>query len=122
MHDPAMVEQQNGACIALEGRTFASVNELECGRALGGAGRCQWQITFAVRDGSASEFVWQHRSGAGSPDSPLTYSDVAESGRVECRGETLRGIASRKVSVALGGTFDPATQVLTWAGQTYLAQ
>ncbi len=105
MQDPTTVEQQNGACIALEGRTFTSVDELECGRSPDGTGRCHWLITFAIRDNRASDFAW-------------SYSDVAESGKVECHGETLAGIASRSYT----GAFDPATQTLTWAGAQYLAQ
>jgi hypothetical protein len=101
MQDPATVEQQNGACIALEGRTFASLNELECGLTPDGVGRCHWQISFATRDKTASDFAWSH-------------SDVGESGRVECHGETV-------AATTYAGAFDPATQLLTWAGEAYAA-
>lgn len=103
MHDPSTVEQQNGACIDLEGRTFSSVNELECGLTPDGAARCHWQLAFAIRDGQASDFAW-------------SYSDVGESGRVECHGHALSATASRKIT----GSYDPATQMLTWDGQVYV--
>jgi len=102
MHDPSTVEQQNGACIDLEGRTFASLNELECGLSPDGVSRCHWQLSFAVRDTTASDFAW-------------SYSDVAESGRVECHGQTLSATASLHHS----GSYDPVTQILTWDGELY---
>jgi len=103
MSDPSTVEQQDGACIALEGRTFSSVNQLECGRTPDGTSRCHWQITFATRDTTASDFAW-------------AYSDVSEHGRVECRGEqVVTKLGSRTVT----GRFDQTTQILTWAGETY---
>ena len=105
MHDPSTVEQQNGACFALEGRTFTSVNQLECGRTPDGVGRCNWTIHFATRDTDASDFAW-------------SYSDVSEHGRAECRGESIVATASNRT---VNGTFDPATQTLSWNGETYVA-
>ena len=103
MNDPSTVEQQNGACVELEGRTFSSVNQLECGRTPDGVARCNWQISFATRDTTASDFSWER-------------SDASEFGSVECRGETVTTkVGSRIVT----GRFDPATQVLTWAGEIY---
>ena len=100
MYDPATVEQQNGACIALEGRTFVSINELECG----GASRCHWGLTFATKDATASDFAWN-------------YSDTSEHGRVECRGQGIKATGGR----AMAGTFDPSSQMLLWGGEVYVA-
>jgi hypothetical protein len=102
MHDPSTVEQQNGACFALEGRTFASVQQLECGR---DGNRCHWTLSFATRDPEASDFAW-------------AYSDVNESGQVECRGQS---IVATRASRTLTGTYDPGTQMLTWNGELYSA-
>ena len=104
MQDPSTVEQQNGACIALEGRTFQSVDKLECGRTPDGTASCNWTLSFATRDAATSEFAW-------------TYSDVSEGGRVSCRGQSLTATTSRTIS----GTYDPQTQTLIWAGDTYIA-
>jgi hypothetical protein len=105
MHDPSTVEQQNGACIALEGRTFASLQELECGRTPDGVAQCHWQLVFATRDTTASEFAW-------------SYSDVSEGGRVECLGQRITAFSASRI---LSGTFDSSTQMLNWAGETYVA-
>jgi len=103
MHESSStVEQQNGACVALEGRTFESINELECGLTPDGVARCHWQISFGIRDNTASEFAW-------------SYSDVGETGRVECHGQSV-------ASPSYVGSFDSATQTLTWAGETYVVQ
>ena len=101
MYDPSTVEQQNGACIALEGRTFVSLNELDCGR----TSRCHWGLTFATKDAAASDFAW-------------SYSDVSEQGRVECRGQSIKATASRTV---VTGAFDPSSQTLMWGGEAYVA-
>jgi hypothetical protein len=84
MADLTTVEQQNGACFVLEGRTFVSTN---------GA------IAVHAKDNNASEMIWSQRS-----------SEVI---RVECRGHAIIASGDRV------GTFDPATQTLIWAGETY---
>ena len=105
MQDPSTVEQQEGACVALEGRRFASVNELECGRTPGGLAQCKWTLQFAVRDDISSAFAW-------------SYSDVGESGLIECHGSQINSMTQRPIT----GTFDPVTQKLIWEGQTYVEQ
>jgi hypothetical protein len=100
MQDPSTVEQQEGACVALEGRRFASVNDLECGR---GAGSCKWQLEFVTRDDISSAFSW-------------SYSDVGESGLIECHGAQINSMTTRPIT----GTFDAATQKLVWEHQTYV--
>ena len=59
MQETAQVEQ--GACIALEGRTFTSA-----------AG----SLTFDVESARASQFTWLH-------------ADVGETGQVRCEGGVL---------------------------------
>jgi len=103
MQDPSTVEQQEGACSALEGRRFESVNDLECGLTPNGVGLCKWSISFATRDDVSSSFAW-------------SYSDVGESGMIECHGATINSLTQRQIN----GTFDPATNKLVWEGQTYV--
>lgn len=104
MQDPSTVEQQEGACIALEGRRFESANELECGRSPGGVELCKWQLVFATNDDESSQFVWQ-------------YSDVGESGQIACDGASIFVTSSPR---EIEATFDPATQKLVWEDQTYV--
>lgn len=104
MQETAQVEQ--GACIALEGRTFASVDELACGPAPESAGRCRWQLTFDVESARASQFTWLH-------------SDLGEAGQVRCDGGVLTATIGTRT---LQATFDPATLRLRWAGTVYVAQ
>ncbi|MBA3392008.1 MAG: hypothetical protein H0T89_05155 [Deltaproteobacteria bacterium] len=103
MSDPSTVEQQEGACIALEGRRFQSVNELECGRTPDGVALCRWTLTVTSRDDASSSFQW-------------SYSDVGESGQLECHGATVTSVGGMR---AISGTFDAATQKLVWHGETY---
>jgi hypothetical protein len=103
MQDPSTVEQQEGACFALEGRRFETATELECGRAPNGVGLCKWQLVFATRDDASSQFTWQ-------------YSDVGESGHIACDGASISSLTSRPINA----TFDAATQKLVWEDQTYV--
>ena len=105
MQDPSTVEQQEGACIALEGRRFESVNDLECGRSPSGVDLCKWQLQFTSRDDESSVFSWQ-------------YSDIGESGHIECDGATISTTTSSPRQI--DGTFDAVTQKLVWEDQTYV--
>ena len=105
MQDPSTVEQQEGACIALEGRRFESVNELECGLTPNGVATCKWRLQFMLRDDESSQFQW-------------AYSDVSEAGSVECDGAAITSINASPRQVS--GTFDAATQKLVWEDQTYV--
>jgi hypothetical protein len=105
MQDPSTVEQQEGACIALEDRRFESVNDLECGLTPNGVALCKWSLVFSYRDEASSSFQW-------------SYSDVGESGHVECHGATITSLTQRPINA----TFDPVSQKLVWEGQTYVAQ
>lgn len=106
MQDPSTVEQADGACFELEGRTFASVDELECGLTPDGVARCHWSVTFTARDTQSTDFLW-------------SYSDVGEAGSVSCLGDVLTATTGARTVHA---TYDPAAQTLSWAGQTYVAQ
>lgn len=105
MQDPSTVEQQEGACVALEGRRFESVNDLECGLTPNGVALCKWRLSFAIRDDQSSAFQWSH-------------SDVGESGMIECDGAAINSITASPRHI--DGTFDAATQKLVWEDQTYV--
>lgn len=105
MQDPSTVEQQEGACIALEGRRFESVNDLECGLTPNGVALCKWRLTFATRDDQSSAFQW-------------SYSDAGESGMIECDGAAISSITASPRQVS--GTFDATTQKLVWEDQMYV--
>jgi hypothetical protein len=103
MQDPSTVEQQQGACIELEGRRFESLSELECGLGPNGIHLCRWSVSFATRDDTSSTFQWSH-------------SDVGESGQVECNGTAITSVrTSRQVS----GAYDPISGRLYWQGESY---
>ena len=108
MQDPSTVEQQEGACIALEGRRFESATELECGRSPDGVGLCKWQLVFATRDDESSQFMWQSQISA----------DVGETGDIACDGAAISSITSSPRQI--DATFDAATQKLVWEDQTYV--
>lgn len=95
---------EQGACVALEGRTFQSIEELECGRTPEGVALCRWQVAFEISTATNSEFAW-------------TYSDVGEAGRAVCNGNSIT--ATSGGGRAITGSFDRATQRLVWAGVAY---
>ena len=101
--DPTLVDNQNGACSALEGRSFASVDKHECGLTPNGPAMCNWQITFSAVDAQRSNFTWQH-------------SDVGESGAVRCTG---RQISTDGIGPVYTGAYDPSAAVLTWDDLPY---
>jgi len=105
MQDPSTVEQQEGACVALEGRRFESQADLECGRTPTGTALCKWRLAFSTRDDQSSAFSW-------------TYSDVGESGMIECDGATISSITASPHQVS--GSFDAVSQKLVWEDQTYV--
>lgn len=92
MQDPSTVEQQDGACIALEGRQFISTADGS-------------QLTFSVRDEASTIFQW-------------AYADVVEAGQIACEGATITSVSSSPHQVS--GTFDANTQKLVWEDQTYV--
>jgi hypothetical protein len=101
--DPADVDQQSGACLAFEGRRFASVEEHECGLGPTGVVRCTWHLDIAPLDPQRSMFMWQH-------------SDFGESGSIRCTGRQLSTDGFGRIYT---GSYNPATQLLTWDGLMY---
>jgi hypothetical protein len=100
--DDVVVE--DGACIALEGRQFTSVRQLECGLGPGGVEYCNWSLSFQPMTASASQFQWSH-------------SDVGETGTSECHGSTVVGHPGPGRDYQ--GTIDLETGVLIWDGESY---
>src|SRR5260221_13644529 len=54
------VAEQSGRCTALEGRSFASLVEMECGLGPNGPVPCTWHLTFDAHDATTSLLYWQH--------------------------------------------------------------
>jgi hypothetical protein len=92
----------SGACASIAGKTFVSLNTMECGLTPTGVAMCNWSITFAT-DGT---FSWRH-------------SDVGESGTYTCSGATITG--NNGISTPRTGMLDPQTNLLTWEGAQYAA-
>ena len=89
-------------CADLEGKTFASLTQGECGLGPSGPTACTWHLMFAAADDLTTAFTWQH-------------SDVEESGDVSCSaGEVLDA-----GSAGTRGSYDPTTQHLVWDMVTY---
>jgi hypothetical protein len=101
--DPEEIDKQNGACTALEGRSFSSVAQHECGLTPNGPAMCNWQLTFTALDPQRSMFMWSH-------------SDVGESGSVRCTG---RQLSTDGIGRVYTGSYDPGSAVLTWDGLPY---
>jgi hypothetical protein len=97
------VAEQSGRCTILEGRTFASLVEMECGLGPNGPVPCTWHLTFDVDSATTSRLQWQH-------------SDTGFDASVACTGPD---IATTSRSPTYTGTFDSATMTLTWDGADY---
>ncbi|MBA3457782.1 MAG: hypothetical protein H0T42_32165 [Deltaproteobacteria bacterium] len=102
-HEDPTVVTRTGACSDLEGTTFRSVDQGECGLTPDGVALCHWHITFAAHDDTKSRFTWGH-------------SDVGEQGFVTCEGDTIRS----DETTAYDGHVD-ANLDLMWDGAAYLA-
>ncbi len=101
--DPTMVASR-GACTALEGLQFHSLQPGECGLTPDGVGSCTWHITFEAYDGSTkSRFTWSH-------------SDVGESGYVTCDGSAIHSVDS---TFGYQGSFNDAQLDLIWDDRAY---
>ena len=98
------VADQHGACFVLEGRTFVSLDELECGLTPNGPALCHWQVMFKTFTPDDSLFQWSH-------------SDVGESGAVTCEGADLQ-LRGNTTSLTVG-VFDATAQLLTWHEVVY---
>lgn len=104
--DAAAVDGQDGACAALEGRSFSSVDELECGLTPDGVARCHWTLAISALDAQRSNFMWR-------------YSDVGESGAIRCTG---RHLSTDGFGATHTGDYDPATRQLVWEQIPYTLQ
>jgi len=91
-----------GRCAALEGVTFASLSQGECGLGPNGPVPCTWHVTFAAATTTTSSFDWQH-------------SDYGESGTVSCAGADVTEVGG----MMLHGTYTATTQHLIWDGVEY---
>jgi hypothetical protein len=100
---PTTTTQQPVGCPQLEQRTFASVNQLECGLGPTGVQACPWHLAFDAND----YYSWQ-------------YSDVESGGMVTCSGAAITVAAGNGPAIA--AAYDDATDQLTWDGQVYVAQ
>lgn len=94
-----------GACTALEGLSFRSLTQGECGLTPNGVAYCNWSIRFETYDGETkSRFTWSH-------------SDVGESGMATCDGNVIR--AEGAGTTVYEGTYDEATDQLVWDNLAY---
>ena len=82
-------------CDDLQDRSFESVELLPCG-----ATTCRWGLDF--RNG---RFSWKHDT-------------VVDSGSFACDGNAISATRDQD-GAALGGSYDEATDTLTWDGRTY---
>jgi hypothetical protein len=96
--DTDAVDTDLDACSAISGRTFASVEELECGLGPNGVALCHWHLTLSA-DGS---WTWQH-------------SDYGESGTWTCADGVVSGSGLSNYT----GTYDLGTGTLSWDGHDY---
>lgn len=103
--DPHTPVEQRTRCSALEGMTFRSAEQGECGLTPNGVAYCTWGITFEALDATTTAFTWRH-------------SDVGESGAVTCDGGLIHGEAH---GLVYEGMFDEASLDLVWDSRAYLA-
>ena len=88
----------------IDGKTFVSVNQMECGLGPSGVVNCNWRVTF-----TGGTFSWSH-------------SDVVETGSYTCDGAVISATRAVPSTTPLLGRLDPQTGQLTWDGATYLVQ
>ena len=90
-------------CALIDGKAFASSDQMECGLGPSGVTYCNWSVTF-----TGGAYSWSH-------------SDVVETGRYTCDGAAITATRSTTTTPLLG-RLDPQTGQLTWDGATYLVQ
>ena len=103
--DPSAQGGSEGACVNLEGKTFRSLDELECGLSPDGVAKCKWSITFKAKSATESSFDW-------------SKSDYGEYGPCHCEANTVTG-TSEGFKMTYTGTYDEASGGLTWDGVKY---
>ncbi len=89
-------------CSDIDGRSFLSKDELECGLTPTGVGGCHWKLRF-----EGGKFHWD-------------YSDISESGDYTCEDGALTG-KSPTFDRTYEGRYDDASGELTWDGVLYVA-
>ena len=89
-------------CADLEGKTFASLTQGECGLGPNGPTSCTWHLAFTAQDDFTTGYTGQH-------------SDGEEAGDVSCSGTGVDDL-TRMVP---RGTYDAASQQLVWDMVTY---
>jgi hypothetical protein len=100
------VPEQAGRCTALEDRTFASLVEMECGLGPNGPVPCTWHLTFSADTATTTRLEWQH-------------SDTGFDAPVTCTGADIKPASTNSFDNMYSGSYDPATQTVTWAGADY---
>ena len=95
-------DMEEDACAIVEGQTYLSQDELDCGLNPGGDGAatCHWRVEFD--DG---EYEWR-------------YSDLIRQGTYSCDGATIIGDGSVDGETHQG-TLDLDTGELRWEGVLY---
>ena len=86
------------ACQEIEGRTYLSVEQYECGLGPDGPELCTWSISFAN-----GEYDW-------------AYSDIGATGSYTCDGAVITGMSS---ATQFDGFLDQETGILTWNSIDY---
>lgn len=89
---------QTDTCEVIDGQTYWSVDELECGLGPEGVVTCNWSIEFL-----AGVFLW-------------SYSDIGETGSYTCEGDDIIGMAGGR---EVQGFLDRTSGELTWDGVLY---
>jgi hypothetical protein len=82
------------ACEVIDGNTYVSLEEMECGLGPNGPEYCNWHISF-----DSGTWDWSH-------------SDVMETGGYTCDANLIDG-------GSYSGELDMGTGILTWEGADY---
>ncbi len=90
--------QDIDACLEVEGATYYSVDQYECGLGENGVEMCNWEISF-----SNGTFDW-------------FYSDIGAQGTYTCDGPNITGMGT---AIEFLGYIDGETGILTWNNIEY---
>lgn len=98
--DLCMPESFDAYCGSIIGRTFYSLEQLECGLTPEGPVLCNWSIAFDTN----GDYLWMH-------------SDVGEGSSYTCED----GVLNAQVVDGIEYSFDVESGILTWDGVEYQA-